>query len=206
MDSKRKYKKKGRSVLSKLGSLVRESISQDKDTPLANFGLTVNLATVAMGFLFACSHTVFGAYPLGIALVSVLPRGVWLALLGAVLGSLSLGKAGVIYALICLLAVFLRVIISGTDGKDSDVKLFSESVSLRVCAALISASVASLYEILLNGIDMSSILFSAATVFLSGGMTALLSGAFYQRIGIRELVFSSKRIFDAPSNEGGRYV
>ena len=83
-----------------------------------NIRLWVSIGTVLLGFLFGGTHVLFGAYPLGLALCSALRSGVWLALLGVVLGSLTLGRSGVIYALIAVLAVFLRVVISGSEKRD----------------------------------------------------------------------------------------
>ena len=118
-----------------------------------NIGLWIGACTVALGFLFGGTHLAFGAYPLGLALCSALTGGVWLALIGVVLGSLTLGRSGVIYGLIAVLAVFLRVVISGSDkreGKGDDTAgreglraalfsggggLFGESVILRVCSS-----------------------------------------------------------------------
>ena len=103
-----------------------------------NLGLWIGVGTVAVGFLFGGCHVLVGAYPLGLALVCALQSGVWLALLGAVLGSLTLGKSGIIYGMIAVLAVFLRVVISGSDNKKGGERaqknsLFWESVGDFAC-------------------------------------------------------------------------
>jgi len=191
-----KHKKKERSSLGALGKNIRESIKND-GIGVGSFRLWVNIGAVVIGFLLGGCHTVFGAYPLGVALVCALPSCVWPATLGTVLGSLTLGKGGMIYAMICVLGVFLRIIISGgSDGKDETaVPLFSESVPLRVSAALISGFVAAVYEILLGGVRLEGVLFGASMIVLSSVMCFVFAGAFYHGVGVRGLIFGTKRIF-----------
>ena len=98
------------------------------------FVFVKDLLIFAVALLFARCHIIFGAYPLSISFVAMLPQGVWVALIGAVLGSLSLGKSGAIHALIAVITVFLRIIVSGGE-RACDRRLFSESVTLRVCSA-----------------------------------------------------------------------
>ncbi len=169
-----------------------------------NLRIWLNLGAALIGFLFGGCHLIFGSYPLGLALVSALPYSVWFALLGAVCGSLTLGRAGIIYGMICVLAVFLRVIISGGEKRDGEGArvsvLFSEGVILRVCSAVISGFVAAIYEILLEGISAQTVLFGVSMVILPGIVTLILSGAFYVNIGVRELVFGGKRIFSVSAD------
>ena len=74
-----------------------------------------DIAVAVVALLVARCHVIFGAYPLGIAMIAILPERVWVAVLGAVIGSLTLGKAGIVYALIAIIVAFLRMIISGTS-------------------------------------------------------------------------------------------
>ena len=73
------------------------------------FARTVDAGAVILGFLLGGCHTLFGAYPLGIALVSALSERVWYALIGAAVGSLLRGEEGIIYAMATLLSVLLRI-------------------------------------------------------------------------------------------------
>lgn len=209
--SKEKTKKKGAFFLA--GKSIKESLAA-RETARGNLRIASDIGTVALGFLFGGCHLIFGSYPLGLALVSVLPEGVWLALLGVALGSLMLGRSGIIYGMICVLAVFLRIVISGgktvrasTEGKNdregaeessqktAEVGIFAESVSLRICAAVICGFVAAIYEILLQGFSLTTVLFGASMIILPAVLVLLFSGAFVRGIGVRELVFGGRRIF-----------
>lgn len=212
MDTETTRKKK-RGAFSEAGDALRESFSK-KDKGSLRLG--IDIGTVALGFLFGGCHLIFGSYPLGLALVSALPSGVWLALIGVVLGSLTLGKSGIIYGMICVLSVLLRIIISGgkngsvrpkaknvhsiedmntDEGLSSKPALFSESGGLRVCAAVISGFVAGIYEILLNGMSLTTVVFGAAMIALPGALTLLFTGAFYHGVGVKELIVGKRRIF-----------
>lgn len=200
-----KERKKSKNSLGAIGKSIRESIKND-GMGVGSFRLWINIGATVIGFLFAGCHTLFGAYPLGVAFVSALPSFVWPGLLGAVLGSLTLGRGGMIYAMICVLSVFLRIIISGGSDEKSneEMPLFSEPVALRVSAALISGFVAAVYEILLGGIRLESVLFGSVMMLISALMTFVFSGAFYHGIGVKALIFGSKRIFDTPEEPSER--
>ena len=80
-----------------MGDAIREEIARRRTSPQI---LVFDVCIFIIGFLFARCHIVFGSHPLGLAFVAFLPGGVWTALLGVVSGSLSLGRTGVIYAII----------------------------------------------------------------------------------------------------------
>ena len=195
MDTKEGGKRKN--AFGNLGKSIGESIKKD-GLGVGSFKVWLNIGAVVIGFLFGGCHLVFGAYPLGVALVSALPSSVWPALIGTVLGSLTLGRGGMIYAMICVLGVFLRIIISGgaNGGDDECAELFSESVTLRVCAAVISGFVAALYELLLGGVRLAGVVFGLSMIALSALFTFIFSGVFYHGIGVRALVFGTRRIFE----------
>ncbi len=172
-----------------------------------NLKVALNIGAAALGFLFGGCHFVFGSYPFGLGFIAALPSAVWPALVGAALGSLSIGRSGIIYAMICMLNVFLRVIISGGEKKGSEDggmgKLFSESIPLRICSAVISGFVAAIYEIFLAGFSLSTILFGICMILISGISCFVLSGVFNHGIGLRELCFGGTRIFKTPSDKHG---
>ena len=205
MDIKIKEKAKRRSVLSGIGTSIRDGIRADNDSAGA-FGIWVNLGTVAIGFLMGGCHLLFGSYPLGLALVAALPASVWLATLGVILGSLTLGRSGVIYALICVLGVFLRVIISGNDKTRDDgtdePKLFGENLSLRVSSAVIAGFVAAVYEILLEGFSFETVLFGVCMVIMPAIFTVLFAGAFCHGVGVKTLFFGSRACFITSESRG----
>lgn len=205
MEVKAKKRTKGASLLSGIGDSVRGDGAIEGGS--GNLKIWINLATLALGFLFGGCHLVFGSYPLGIALVAALPSSVWLAAIGAVLGSLTLGHSGIIYAMICVLCVFLRVIISGGDKSraadgESRAVLFREGISLRVSSAVICGFVAGIYELLLEGITPEGLLFLSSMAILSAVFTVAFAGAFCHGIGVRALIFGNKHCFEA--GEGKR--
>ena len=162
--------------------------------------LICDIGAVIVGFLLAGRHFVFSSYPLGIAFVAALPMGVWPALLGAALGSLTLGKSGIIYSMICVLVVFLRVVISGvekTHGDESTVRgrSFSESIPLRICAAVIGSFVIGVYEILLGGLSFSSVSFALCTVGFSVLAVPVIATVFGSGVGMRDFLFGHKSVF-----------
>ncbi len=159
--------------------------------------------TLIVGFLFARCHLIFGSYPLACAFVAVLPRGVWSALLGAALGSLSLGKAGVIHAVISVIVVFLRIVISG--GKDGGTRLFSEPLVLRIASAAIGSFVGAVYEILLGEFGLPSILYGISAVVLSAVFTFCFSGIFDGGISLSDVLFGVRDIFARRRDEAERF-
>ncbi len=143
-----------------------------------------DVAVFLITFLLARCHIIFGAYPVALAVIAVLPSRVWISVIGGVAGSLTLGKAGIIYAMISVIVAFLRLIISGTDkepredGSVGEVSLFHESILLRVSAAVIGGFIAAVYEVLLNSFTMTSVLFGVAMVILPAAICFALSGIF----------------------------
>ena len=197
MEVKSKKKTKREGWLSGIESSIKEEVGGAATA--GTFRLWINLATLTLGFLFGGCHLIFGSYPLGLALVTALPFSVWLAALGVILGSLTLGKPGIIYAMICVLAVFLRVIISGNEkreDKGSPAVLFKESLPLRISSAVISGAVAGIYELLLEGISAESLLFGASMTVLPAVFVVAFAGAFYHGVGVKELIFGTKRCFE----------
>ena len=134
----------------------------------------------------------------------MLPTRVWLATLGTAIGSLTLGKAGIVYAIITVIIAFLRVIISGADNStQKSSTLFSEGILLRMASAVIGGFVAAAYEVLLNGFSLTSVAFGVSMIILPPLVAFALSGIFELGIspsmiflGTGEL-FSVKRVTDA---------
>ena len=153
-----------------------------------------------LSFIFARCHVVFGAYPLSLALLSVLNGGVWVCSLGAVLGSLSLGKSGLIYAVISLVTLFLRIIVSG--GAKEERRLFSESLPLRISAGGISAFLGGVYQMLLEGFSLTSVLFALFGVALTMGFALIFSGIYLGNTTVGEVLFSKRNIFSGKSFQG----
>lgn len=176
-----------------LGKRIRESIKRD-GVGVGGLKLWINAGALVIGFLFGGCHFAFGAYPLGVALTASLPYSVWPALVGVALGSLTLGRGGMIYAMIAVLAVFLRIIISGGSSEKGG-ELFSESVPLRISSALICGFVAAVYETLLGGVRAAGVIFGASMIVFCAAFTFIFSGAFYHGIGVKHLIFGTRRVF-----------
>lgn len=159
--------------------------------------LLVDFLTFIVALLFSRTHILFGAYPLGAAFVAVLPTRVFAALIGAVVGSLSLGSRGVIYAVTAVIVVLLRVIISGTDRQKSGERrqLFSENVLLRMSSTVISGFIAAVYEVLLVGFGMKSILFGVASVVLPPMLVFTFCGLFDCGIRLSDFLIGARNLF-----------
>jgi len=155
-------------------------------------GMLLRLLLFTAGLLFARCHIIFGAHPLGVAAVALMPFDVWLTAAGCVIGSLTLGAEGVVYALSVALTVFIRVIISGgREGKG----LFTEGIGARMSAAVIGGFVVAVYEALLSGFSVTSVLFGAAMVLMPPATVFLLSGLFTSGIDLYGLLVENKNVF-----------
>lgn len=154
-------------------------------------GIILNGSAVLVGFLFGGCHLVFGSYPLGLALVSALPSGVFFALAGVIAGSLSIGKGGIIFALAATLAVFLRVVISG--GKERGA-MFSESLLLRLAPSSVCGLILGVYELLVSGFGVTTLLFFASSVLLPVLLTPALAVLFDAGVSAEELLLGGGRI------------
>ncbi len=176
-----------------IGILVKNELARRRDDPGAAF---FDIVIFIVAFLFSRCHIAFGSYPLGISLAAILPRGVWICLIGVVVGSLSLGRSGVIHAIIALIVVFLRVIISGSEERRSGAGVFSEPLILKLAASVIGAFVGAAYEVLLGGFSFKSVLYGCASVLLSLAFTFAFSGILDAGISFSDFVGSENRIFE----------
>lgn len=162
--------------------------------------LALDLAVLGIGFVFGRGHLAFGAYPLGLAWIAVLPSHVPMAALGGFLGGLSMGKGGIILALVSAVVFMLRLVLSGSDGEG---KLFREPLSLRVCAAVIGGFLVGVYRMLLSGLTLTSAA-AALTMVLAPGLCCLLfSGLFVASVSLHGLLFGSKTLLRITGGEEG---
>ncbi len=155
-----------------------------------------DLAVFTVAFLFSRSHLIFGAYPLSVAFLAVLPSFVWQALIGAVVGAFTLGEAGIIYAMISVVVVFLRVVVSGTDKSGgAEARLFCEGLLLRMCSAIIGGFIAAVYEALLSGFSTATVMFGLSMLLLPPVICFSVSGIFDAGISFGAIFRSSEAIF-----------
>lgn len=164
-------------------SSAREERANDKKSLLLDLGI------FAIGFVLARCHLVFGAYPLGIGFLAILPIRVWPALLGTVLSHLSMGQGGLIFAVSNTLTIFIRAIIS--KGNLTGEKLFGESLLLKMSASIIGGFITALLKILTSGITSTSLLFSASMILLPPAVCFVFSGLFTEGITLSDLLFST---------------
>ena len=165
--------------------------------------LVYNLVVFMLTLLLSRCHLVFGAHPLGIMALSLLPKCVWVGMLGSAIGYLSLGTEGIIYLLAMALTVFLRVIISGGQNKEA---LFSEGVFVRCAVSVVGGFLAALYEVIVSGFSLNSVLFSAAMILIPPAALFLLSGLFSLGIDIERILFTDTPVFSLKGkSEGERY-
>lgn len=185
-------KRKKRRFFGGLFELIKGEVSIRK-----NDGVTLlyDIGVVLIAFIFARCHVVFGAYPLHIAFLAVLPSGVWLSLISAVIGSLSLGELGIVNAVCAVVTVFLRTLISSPHASEEEPFLFREPLLLRISSAVISSFVGGLYVALGSGFSFSSVIYLGASVLLSAAFSFVFFGVFDGGITLRECLFGTEGIF-----------
>ena len=176
-------------VIEKLREEIKRS-SKKKQITIKGEGIGVipAMAALTIGLLFGRYHLIFGAYPLGIAVVSALPTLVWPTLIGALVGSLTLGKDNLILA-VCIGVVLLVRLFTCRGNKDEPI--FSEGIMLRMCAAVIGGFVAAVYECIVTGFSLATILNSLTMILLTPILTFVFSGLFSGTISVVTL-FSGK--------------
>lgn len=130
--------------------------------------LIVDGIFMLVSFLFARCQTLFGARPLALALISALPTHLFSSLAGAALGSLSLGRDGVVLSLVLAISLFLRLAISGGSQRPLVKGLrLKEGVLLRLSVSVIGGFILSVYKILLLGFGKAEILYSVFMIFVT---------------------------------------
>jgi hypothetical protein len=149
-------------------------------------GVIAAMATLTIGLLFGRYHLIFGAHPLGIAIVSAMPTLVWPALIGVIVGSLTLGTDGLILAVCATVAVVVRLF----TCRDSEEKtLFGESLMLRMCASIIGGFVGAVFEFITAGPSLATMLNSLTMILLPPLLTFVISGLFSESISIIHVLY-----------------
>ena len=176
-------------VIEKLREEIKKS-SEKKRISLGGEGTGVipAMAALTIGLLFGRHHLIFGAYPLGIAAVSALPTLVWPTLIGSLVGSLTLGADNLILAVCVGISLLVRLFTCRGKG---DEPLFGEGIMLRMCAAVVGGFVAAVYECIVSGFSLATILNSLTMILLTPLLTFVFSGLFSGTVSIIG-VFSGK--------------
>ena len=184
-----------------IGTVIREGIEKRRREPTS---LLYDAVVLIVSLIFSRCHIVFGAYPLGVAFVAVLPAGVWLALIGSIVGSLTLGRIGIIHAITTVIVALLRIIIAGGD-KSGERFLFSEPLVLRISSAAIGTFIGSAYEVLLRGFSFTSILYGCSSVLLVAIFTFAFSGIFDMGITFSDFLSGRREIFSGLKKEKEKF-
>lgn len=158
-----------------VSEVFRRAAERRKNSPKI---LILDIAAVVGALLFVRAPLLFGAHPFAAAFLAVLPRGVWFALIGTLLGAMTLGEGGIIYAMTALIIVFLRVIVSGAGKRTEGAVLFGEGILLRMSVSVIGGFIAAVYEILLSGFEMRALLFGLTMIIAPPILALGYSGAF----------------------------
>ena len=164
-------KRAGGGFFSSVGEGVSTQLARWRTSPSA---LLSDLAALAVAFLFARCHIVFGARPVAMGFIALLPSRVFAALIGAALGALSLGSGGAAYAIIYTLTVALRIILSGALGEGG--RPFEESLPVRLSIATVGGFVLSVYQLLVAGFGAAELLFGLSMTLLSPVACFILAG------------------------------
>ncbi len=181
-------KKKG-GFFKNLGAKLTEAKALAKKERVLIFDLLL----FAVGLLFSRCHIAFGAYPLATALVASLSSGVFSALLGAAAGALTLGRSGIIIAISAAITAFIRVIIS-SGSENGESRVFSENLLLRMCSSVIGGFICAVYELLLRGLNETSVLYGVSMILLPPLLTFLFSGVFLGGFSPSSLIFGSRNL------------
>lgn len=172
-----------------LGALLRRELSKRR---ASRFAIVLDCAVFLIALLFARRHIAFGVYPLGIALVGTASSRVLIAAVGALVGAISLGEIGLIYAILIPLTLLLRFLLSGGVGVLGEGgELFSEQYVIRIAAVAVSSAIGGLYEVLSRAFSLSSLLFAAFGVLLSVGIAFSFFGVFTSSVTLRDILAAS---------------
>ncbi len=191
MDNKKTTEKSG------LFSGVRRAIGEESERRKTSRGaLLCDIALFTVAFFFARRHFIFGSYPLAGVLVATLPSHVWITLFGSALGSVTLGRSGIVQAINSLIIVFIRIILSSGEGKDENgPTMFREPYVMRVAAAAISSTLSGVYNVLISGLTISVIFEGVFGILFSVAVSIALYGVFAYGVGLEEMIYGTKNIF-----------
>ena len=156
--------------------------------------MVYDLILFSLGFILARCHLVFGARPVGLAFVAMLPVGVWPALLGSVIGALTLGLDGMVLAATSAIVIFLRAALSASGDGNISGRLFCDQLLIRICISVLGGFVVAIYEILASGINETTLLFGLTMIITTPLLTFLFSGAFSSKIDIKALLYGNENI------------
>lgn len=155
----------------------------------AGQGMLPGLVLFLVAVLFARTPVVYGAYPLGIALLCGSRKHTLPIFFGLCIGGLTIGVPGLVFGVAYIVALLLRVLISLPQEKSEGKKeLFCEGVKARLLTALVMALAISGYEIAISGLLGTTLMFGAATVVGSVTLCFLFSYAFSFGVQVKDIL------------------
>lgn len=149
-------------------------------------------AIFLVGILFARTPLMFGAYPLGLALLCANRRRTLPCFFGLCVGALTLGVRGLVWGAIYMVALLLRVLFSLPGGRmkllPASRELFGEMLQLRLVTALAVSAAACAYELAVSGLSGDTLLFSLVMLAGSGILSATFSGLFAWGVRMEDIL------------------
>lgn len=149
-------------------------------------GEQILFSSITFFFSFFLSQTasLFGSYPFGIAVLSVARHRIFLSFAGLVFGSLfGTGPAAPIYIAIYTVIFLLRLLLSmpreSSRFLPASRAYFHELPALRISVAAIAGLLPAVYQLLVGGVGIPSLLYSLGMVLFSP-LFAFLFLAFYE--------------------------
>ena len=159
--------------------------------------LLLDLLAAALGGLFAVTHGAFGVYPFAAALLSAVSGRALAVLVGAVLGSLSLGATAGLYAVFYLLLFLCRLLLSRPVPRrrlPQSPAFFEEEPALRVAVAAFGGILLGVYELILVGAKSYALLFALGAVVMLPLVTLLF--CFFTASGITAAALLGRERWD----------
>lgn len=182
---------------STFGRLLEEYKARGRVDLLTDF-----LVAVA-AFLLAQTHALFGVYPFAVAFLCALRRHLLVGVLGAVLGSLLLGEAGVLYLVIYISVFLLRLVFSAVAPRFFEsAGLFDEHPLFRVLEACLVGCLMAAYELALFGIYDYTVLFALGAVLLPSVFTLLFAALMETGISLAAAIGKEPYALPASSRTG----
>ena len=165
--------------------------------------LLYDLGAFIIGFLLSRCHLVFGAHPVGLAFICSLSSFIFPSLIGAVIGAMSMGVGGIVFAAVTTISVFLRAAISSSEEGFSDIKhLFKENLLMRMSVGVISSFLAAVYEVLFTDFSRTSLLFGITMIISTPILTFIFSGLFSTGINLSDIFQNSSDFISTDGKSG----
>ena len=174
----------------KLFSQIRSSVDSIKaELNSGKKSLSYDLMIFSVGFILSRCQIIMGARPLGLAFVALMGGGIWPALTGVIIGSISLGIDGIIFAVGALVVALIRAAVSSGDKDENGrPKLFSEALLIRMCISVLGGFIVGAYEVLTQGLNEATLLFGLVMIILTPLLAFALSGLITTGIDFKKLL------------------